>query len=140
MLRGLQYHDYHCESELTTHGYTPCRCEERMNSDIIKTKHVKAAREHWTTCERFIKIDDNRIIYDSLARCTCGAPSNEFVDDGSAASQLDDRHPVRVTHQLELDVRTAVNRAHVHDLPRQHQPQAVMKALSESGYRATVQW
>ena len=25
-------HDEHCESELTSHGYTPCRCAERVDS------------------------------------------------------------------------------------------------------------
>ena len=24
-------HDEHCERELTSHGYTPCRCEDRRN-------------------------------------------------------------------------------------------------------------
>jgi DnaJ-class molecular chaperone len=26
---GLTDHDEQCERELTSHGYTPCRCEER---------------------------------------------------------------------------------------------------------------
>lgn len=26
-------HDEHCESELTSHGYTPCRCAERLGVD-----------------------------------------------------------------------------------------------------------
>jgi hypothetical protein len=32
MCRGCvdcEYHDKDCESELTSHGYTPCRCDER---------------------------------------------------------------------------------------------------------------
>jgi hypothetical protein len=30
-------HDAMCESELTSHGYTPCRCEERMpnRGDVV---------------------------------------------------------------------------------------------------------
>lgn len=28
-------HDLQCESELTPHGYTPCRCAERANGEAL---------------------------------------------------------------------------------------------------------
>jgi hypothetical protein len=30
------YHDNHCERELTSHGYTPCRCDERAGAEPKK--------------------------------------------------------------------------------------------------------
>jgi hypothetical protein len=28
-------HDAQCESELTSHGYTPCRCAERLSAPVV---------------------------------------------------------------------------------------------------------
>jgi len=30
----MSYHDAACESELTSHGYTPCRCGERADPSV----------------------------------------------------------------------------------------------------------
>jgi hypothetical protein len=36
-----EHHDDDCEAELTSHGYTPCRCRERLEADYAATEVVE---------------------------------------------------------------------------------------------------
>ena len=78
-------HDAQCESELTSHGYTPCRCEERAEPFAEQLSRV----ESMTDDEDWDLSDNDRAALKAILRerstltARCEALEQELADSRS---------------------------------------------------------
>lgn len=133
-------HDAECESELTSHGYTPCRCEERENASL---------RARMLTLEQALLAHRADLHEGSSRPCpTCRASAKALGIDGkvpdrcsrgewdqAAIAASRGREPLRVGDVIERAA--AIERELVAHRPH-FKPDAATRGVIETHLRAAL--
>ena len=88
-------HDAECESELTSHGQTPCRCDERSGAAVVIAQRLAEARLKMYQSERHCR---------GYAEDRCRAYEE-------ALRQVDALLPPGLGEKLEADVHAIMRKA-----------------------------